>query len=237
MRGGWLGDIIMIHRAEHNDNFTRVQNQLITDSRLSFEARGFLMFVLSLPDDWTFSLNGLANLAGISRNITMRLIKELKAAGYVTQERRKDLKGKIDACEWHIYETPTVDKNHSEENPQCEKSRPIQTTNINKLLNNTKNIYGEFQNVKLSTEEFEKLGDKLGGEERDGLIFELSCYLKNHPKKYKDHYATLLNWSRRKKEAPTPIKDSKPKKFGLDYNELMKRAEERDRQKAEGGNE
>ena len=108
----------MIHRAEHNDNFTRVQNQLITDSRLSFEARGFLMFVLSLPDDWTFSLNGLANLAGISRNITMRLIKELKAAGYVTQERRKDLKGKIDACEWHIYETPTVDKNHSEEKPQ-----------------------------------------------------------------------------------------------------------------------
>ena len=64
---------------------------------------------------------------------------------------------------------------------------------INK--NNKKyNIYGEFENVKLTDDEHTKL------KERNLLSYieSLSCYLKNHPKKkYASHYATILTWSRK----------------------------------------
>lgn len=62
-----------------------------------------------------------------------------------------------------------------------------------------KNIYGEFKNVKLADEEYEKL------KEANLLpyIEKLSSYIASKGKKYKSHYATILNWSRKEqKTAP-----------------------------------
>ena len=62
-----------------------------------------------------------------------------------------------------------------------------------------KNIYGEFKNVKLTDEEYEKL------KEANLLpyIEKLSSYIASKGKKYKSHYATILNWSR-KEQKTTP---------------------------------
>ena len=62
-----------------------------------------------------------------------------------------------------------------------------------------KYIYGEFKNVKLTKEEYEKL-------KKANLlpyIDKLSSYIASKGKKYKSHYATILNWSRKEK-ANTP---------------------------------
>ena len=68
----------------------------------------------------------------------------------------------------------------------------------------TKNEYGEFGNVKMTTAEFEKLVQAEGAERANALIEELSSYLASSGKRYKSHYATLLNWGRRKdKEGET----------------------------------
>lgn len=65
-----------------------------------------------------------------------------------------------------------------------------------------KNIYGEFKNVLLTPEEYQKLILKLGDKNTNFLIEELSGYIKSLGKKgelkYKDHYATIQNWARRK---------------------------------------
>lgn len=61
-------------------------------------------------------------------------------------------------------------------------------------------IYGEFENVKLSTVEWGKLVDSFGEKNTNVLIEQLSAYLEQTGKKYKSHYATLLNWGRRKVE-------------------------------------
>jgi len=58
--------------------------------------------------------------------------------------------------------------------------------------------YGEFKNIKLTEEEFNKLIEKLGDKNTSILIEELSSYLKSTGKRYASHYATLLNWARRK---------------------------------------
>lgn len=56
------------------------------------------------------------------------------------------------------------------------------------------NIYGEFQNVKLTNEQYKKLEDK----NLLSYIEDLSRYLANHPrKKYANHYATILVWDRK----------------------------------------
>ena len=66
------------------------------------------------------------------------------------------------------------------------------------------NTYGEFGNVKMTTAEFEKLVQAEGAERANALIEELSSYLASSGKRYKSHYATLLNWGRRKDKEETP---------------------------------
>lgn len=75
----------------------------------------------------------------------------------------------------------------------------MEDRNKDRNINEIKNEYGEFKNVFLTHEEFQKLNDRLGEKNTLLLIGELGGYLKSLGKnKYKDHYATLLNWARRK---------------------------------------
>lgn len=67
-----------------------------------------------------------------------------------------------------------------------------------------KAAYGEFGNVHLTDDEFAKLCEKCP--DADALITELDQYIESQgkTKKYKSHYATLLNWSRRKAQESKP---------------------------------
>lgn len=71
----------------------------------------------------------------------------------------------------------------------------IHSIDKNSIDKNSKDIYGEFQNVKLTKEEYHKL------EQANLLpyIEKLSSYMASKNKKYKSHYATILNWSRKDK--------------------------------------
>ena len=69
--------------------------------------------------------------------------------------------------------------------------------------------YGEFENVLLSEEEYEKLTEKIGKPQADDLIEQLSGYMAQNPKnasKYKDHYAVILNWARRDSRGGAPAR-------------------------------
>lgn len=68
----------------------------------------------------------------------------------------------------------------------------IELDKVNKKEIN-KEKYGEFKNVLLTDEEYHKL-------EKSNLlpyIEKLSSYIASKGKKYKSHYATILNWSRK----------------------------------------
>ena len=79
-----------------------------------------------------------------------------------------------------------------------------------------KNIYGEFKNVRLKEEEFEKLKEKFPTDYKD-RIEALSVYMRSRGKAYKDHYATILNWARKEQKdkdaQPKPIEPKKYKVF------------------------
>lgn len=67
-----------------------------------------------------------------------------------------------------------------------------------------KKAHGEFGNVMLTDDEFAKLCEKC--QDADSLVTELDQYIESQgkTKKYKSHYATLLNWSRRKAQEAKP---------------------------------
>lgn len=61
------------------------------------------------------------------------------------------------------------------------------------------NFHGEYQKVRLSDEEYQKLKDKLQNH-TDIMIEKLSRYIKSSGKDYQDHYVTILNWYEQNKD-------------------------------------
>lgn len=144
----------MVHREEHNEGFTQVSNAVLRNVNLSWEARGFLCYLLSLPDDWSFSIKGLVKQTGATEHTVKRLVRELQLEGYVVLTRHTNDKGKVVKWTWDIYETgkkaqmlksPQVEittsgKNQMVAKPDsgsttCGETASIQITNINKDLN------------------------------------------------------------------------------------------------------
>lgn len=75
----------------------------------------------------------------------------------------------------------------------------IQTCDI-RQTKNLKQAFGEFENVLLKKEELEKLKTRFG-ENADKYIERLSNYIASTGKKYKSHYATILNWAEKEKQS------------------------------------
>lgn len=133
----------MIHRAAHDDNFSVINNDILRDDRLSLGARGFLVYLLSLPDDWMFSVRGLSNQIGLSNGTILGLVSELKKAGYIKQSQGRAARGRFGASEWDVYESPCINlpctvSPHTvgpcTVSP-CTVNRNILNTNNNKILN------------------------------------------------------------------------------------------------------
>ena len=134
-------------RKEKEGNFTVIDNAIFKDYRLSFKAKGLLCQMLSLPDGWNYSVDGLAKLASDKYSAISSGLKELEEAGYFRREQLYS-NGKFAGYEYIISETP-VEKNFdfpSTENPITENTitenhglyKELNNKELNKL--NTKVI-------------------------------------------------------------------------------------------------
>jgi len=77
----------------------------------------------------------------------------------------------------------------------------------------TKTVYGELQNVRLTSEERDKLTEKFGVDGASTRVEKLSAYIASSGRQYKSHYATILNWEHgdTAKAKPTlPVAQSRP---------------------------
>lgn len=77
------GEIMSVFRVEKNNNYTVMANYHLRDKELSFKAKGLLSYMLSLPDDWDYSLNGLASVSKEGIKAVKNIIVELKEQGYL----------------------------------------------------------------------------------------------------------------------------------------------------------
>lgn len=89
----------------------------------------------------------------------------------------------------------------------------MEDRNENEDRNIIKSIYGEFKNVLLTPEEHQKLMERLGESNTNLLIAELDTGIASKGYKYKSHYATILNWVRRKTTQNTEKPPEKKKVY------------------------
>ena len=74
--------------------------------RLSLASLGLLTYLLSKPDDWEVQIGDIMAQWNIGRDQALRLIKELKVAGYVVQDRSRNTHGRWEPGQFYVYETP-----------------------------------------------------------------------------------------------------------------------------------
>ena len=76
-----------VMRVNRNKNYTTMSNVHLRDLNLSLKARGLLSTILSLPDNWNYSIGGLASICKENETCIKSGLKELKEAGYMVVEK------------------------------------------------------------------------------------------------------------------------------------------------------
>lgn len=94
-----------IIRNKNKENYTVVDSAILKNKNLSLKARGMLLTLLSLPDDWEFSENGLEALFCDGLTTIKTALKELENEGYLIREKYKNEKGQFSTY-WTILEKP-----------------------------------------------------------------------------------------------------------------------------------
>lgn len=95
-----------VFRVEKNHNYTVMANYHLKDIRLSLKAKGLMSVMLSLPDDWDYTLRGLSHICKEGVDAIREAIRELERAGYILRSRERNEKGQMKNTEYVIYEEP-----------------------------------------------------------------------------------------------------------------------------------
>lgn len=125
-------------RVEKTNNYTVMSNFHLRDRNLSLKAKGLLSYMLSLPDDWDYSLAGLCAICKENRTAIRSTLKELQLNNYLIIEKTRGTKGYFE-YEYLIYEEPqTREKEPDIENPYVDKPDTENKTQINNNKQNDK---------------------------------------------------------------------------------------------------
>ena len=148
-----------VFRVEKNSGYTVMSNHHLRNRALSLKAKGLLSQMLSLPEDWDYTLQGLARINRESIDAIRQAIRELEQAGYIQRSRERDEKGRLRGADYVIFElpqpvpasvSPTLEnptlENPTQENPTLEN--PMQ---LNKDISRTNLPKKEKSNTDLSS--------------------------------------------------------------------------------------
>ena len=95
-----------VFRVEKTKNYTVMANHHLKDRRLSLRSKGLLSVMLSLPEEWDYTLKGLAVISKEGVDAIGEAVKELERAGYIIRSRQRDDHGRLRGMEYVIYEQP-----------------------------------------------------------------------------------------------------------------------------------
>lgn len=106
-----------VFKIEKNKNFTIMSNYHLRDKNLSYKAKGLLSFMLSLPDDWDYSLKGLCAISKENKDAIRSTLKELQDNHYLEIEKVRGEKGYFE-YNYLIYEKPHfIEVDNEKNNP------------------------------------------------------------------------------------------------------------------------
>ena len=125
-----------VFRVEKNKGYTVMSNYHLRDMRLSLKAKGMLSLMLSLPEDWDYSLRGLTKICREGIDAIRVAVKELEDCGYIRREQGRKSGGQMAGIVYTIYEQPCLENpntgNPNTENPYTEKPDTENPTQLKK---------------------------------------------------------------------------------------------------------
>lgn len=124
---------IKIHRR---DGYTVLPNEVLRDETLNLQTKGLFCMMLSFPEDWDFSVSGLAKIAGCSRDKIRAALCNLEDAGYLLREQSHGENGKFSGNIYVLndYKKSPLTGFPSTGKPSTGKPLPENPTQINKDL-------------------------------------------------------------------------------------------------------
>ena len=185
-----------VFRVEKNSGYTVMSNHHLRNRALSLKAKGLLSQMLSLPEDWDYTLQGLARINRESIDAIRQAIRELEQAGYIQRSRERDEKGRLRGADYVIFELPQpvpASVSPTLENPTLEKPTQENPTLENPMqLNKDKLITEKQKKEGLNTDSIPMRSAKRCCEMRPGTITET----KNACSTVKSHSAFFRwkNW-------------------------------------------
>ena len=145
-----------VFRVERNTGYTVMSNHHLRNKELSLKAKGLLSQMLSLPEDWDYTLAGLSYINREKIDAIREAVRELERAGYIQRSRERDEKGRLRGTDYIIYEQPpNLDlptlENPTLENPTQEKPTLENPMQLNKDIQKTDLPKKEKSNTDLSS--------------------------------------------------------------------------------------
>lgn len=95
-----------VFRIEKTRDYTVMSNYHLRDRSLSLKAKGLLSLMLSLPEDWDYTMKGLARICKDGIDSSSGGIRELEAHGYLVRARVRGANGQLGSIEYTILEQP-----------------------------------------------------------------------------------------------------------------------------------
>ena len=95
-----------VFRIEKTRDYTVMSNYHLRDRSLSLKAKGLLSLMLSLPEDWDYTMKGLARICKDGIDSISGGIRELETHGYLVRARVRNENGQLGSIEYTILERP-----------------------------------------------------------------------------------------------------------------------------------
>ena len=145
-----------VFHVERNTGYTVMSNHHLRNKELSLKAKGLLSQMLSLPEDWDYTLAGLSYINREKIDAIREAVRELERTGYIQRSRERDKKGRLRGADYIIYEQPpNLDlptlENPTLENPTQEKPTLENPMQLNKDIQKTDLPKKEKSNTDLSS--------------------------------------------------------------------------------------
>ena len=188
-----------VFRIHKNDNFVVIGKTHLKEKDMSLKAIGLLSVMLGLPDDWNYSVTGLAAIRSESKNTINSILNELEEFGYLKRTLIRSANGTIAGYEYDIYEEPYP------KNPDTEKPYPKNPDLDNWYQYNNNKLNNNKLNNKEYSKKFQKptLEDLEGYKKENNLDFDTQRFLDYYESNgwkvgrnsMKDWKATARRWS------------------------------------------
>jgi len=141
-----------VFRVERNRGYTVMSNHHLRNRDLTLKAKGLLSQMLSLPDNWDYTLAGLSRINREKIDAIREAVRELEKAGYIVRSRERDEKGRLRGADYIIYEQPQppVSDLPTLENPTLDNPTLENPTQLNKDISRTDLSKKEKSNTDIS---------------------------------------------------------------------------------------